>query len=91
MTKPKVRRLARAIEQARIPGRHLHTDPVQAGLFREQSVTQADIDAWLLAVPRLDLASPRAAAYVRQHNVAEKVARAKVAGRFHELTKGDTR
>jgi len=51
-------------------------------LFGEVPVYRHDIDAWLLAVPRISPDSPRAPAYIRSYDVVGKIQRFKVAGTF---------
>lgn len=48
-------------------------------------VSQADIDAWLIAVPRIDPRSPHAAAYVRDYNVVRKIRLAKSDGHLDQV------
>lgn len=60
--------------------------PFERDLFGCVIVTRDDVDRWLLAVPRLCPDSPRAAWYVRAYNVTEKIAAAKLAGEFEQLT-----
>lgn len=55
-------------------------------LFGEVVVTQQDVRAWLLAVPRIDPDSPRAAHYLRGYAVASKIAAAKLSGSFDAIT-----
>lgn len=55
-------------------------------LFGEVPITRADIDAWLLCVPRINPDSPRAAWYIRAYNVADKITCAKLSGEFEHLT-----
>lgn len=54
-------------------------------LFGEVPVTEADVRLWLLAVPRIDPDSPRAAHYVRGWNVPDKIRAAKLSGWFDTL------
>lgn len=54
-------------------------------LFGDVPVTEDDVRLWLLAVPRIDPDSPRAAVYARCWNVAAKIRAAKLAGWFHTL------
>lgn len=65
---------------------HEPLEPV-LDLFGEVRITTHDIDAWLRAVPRIDPASPRAALYVEQWAVVDKVRRAKLDGTFEALTR----
>lgn len=51
-------------------------------LFGQVQVTKQDVYAWLLAVPAIDPASPRAASYVRDYGVVQKITRAKLDGSF---------
>lgn len=71
-------------------GRWRRKDPAPLALpgFDTVQVTQADIDRWLIAVPRMDPASPRAAAYIRGYDVAGKVAAAKASGQFERICDG---
>lgn len=62
--------------------------PPVRDLFGQIPVTHQDVAAWLIAVPRIDPSSPRAAAYVRAYSVPEKIARAKENGTFEQLTAG---
>lgn len=55
-------------------------------LFGQIPITYQDVDAWLLAVPRLCPSSPRAAWYVKAYSVADKIAAAKIAGTFEQIT-----
>lgn len=55
-------------------------------LFGQVPVSFAEIDQWLLAVPRIDPSSPRAANYVRFYDVPGKIAAAKLAGHFEAYT-----
>lgn len=55
-------------------------------LFGEVPITRADVDAWLLAVPRISPHSRRAAWYIRAYDVIGKITRAKIAGEFEQLT-----
>lgn len=55
-------------------------------LFGEIPVTAVEVAAWLIAVPKIDPGSPRAAAYVRAYAVPEKIAAAKEAGTFEQIT-----
>lgn len=54
-------------------------------LFGEVVITTHDIDAWLLAVPRIQPGTQRAANYVEGWNVVEKIRRAKLEGRFDAI------
>jgi len=54
-------------------------------LFGEIPVYHYDIAAWLLAVPRIDPDSPRAAQYVRDWNVVAKIKAAKARGQFDSI------
>lgn len=54
-------------------------------LFGQVIVTQADIDAWIEAVPRLQPGTARAAWYARAYDVPGKVARAKLSGSWEQL------
>ncbi len=54
-------------------------------LFGEVRVTTHDVDAWLRAVPRLEPGTPRAARYVQEWSVVEKIKRAKIDGRFDAI------
>ena len=54
-------------------------------LFGDVVVTVADIDAWLIAVPRIDPRSRRAFYYVKDYNVVGKIKAAKLAGNFDEI------
>lgn len=55
-------------------------------LFGEVRVTTHDIDAWLLAVPRIQPGTARAARYVDEWSVVDKIKRAKLDGRFDAIT-----
>lgn len=55
-------------------------------LFGEVVITLDDVRAWLQAVARLDPDSPRAATYVRQWRVVDKIRYAKLDGRFEAYT-----
>lgn len=55
-------------------------------LFGQVQILKADVYAWLLAVPQIDPASPRAFTYVRDFGVIQKITAAKVDGRFDEIT-----
>ena len=54
-------------------------------LFGEVVNTSTDIEAWLRAVPKIDPSSPRAARYVRDWSVPDKIRRAKLAGDFDSV------
>lgn len=54
-------------------------------LFDEVPVSFEDIDAWLVAVPRIDPESPRAAYYVKNWDVPAKIRQAKLAGMFESI------
>ena len=54
-------------------------------LFGEVVVTQQDVREWVMAVPRLDPDSERAAAYVRDYDVPGKIRAAKIRGDFEQL------
>jgi hypothetical protein len=56
--------------------------PQVLDLFGEVPVTQGDVDAWLMAVPRIPPDSPRAAYYVQAWCVVDKIKRAKLEGWF---------
>ncbi len=51
-------------------------------LFGQVPISHDDIAAWLVAVPRMDPASPRAARYVVAYSVTDKIATAKLNGTF---------
>jgi hypothetical protein len=72
------------------PGRwpKSNRDAIPLTLFDAPAVTQEDINRWLVAVPGIDPASPRAAAYVRGYDVAGKIERAKAAGKFERILDG---
>lgn len=53
-------------------------------LFGDVVVTLADIDAWLVAVPRIDPRSKRAAHYITAYNVVGKIKAAKLSGTFDD-------
>ena len=55
-------------------------------LFGQVPITHQDVAAWLLAVPRMDPDSPRAAWYIRAYSVTDKIAAAKLAGTFELVT-----
>lgn len=55
-------------------------------LFGQVQVLKADVYAWLLAVPQIDPASPRAFTYVRDFGVIQKITAAKLDGRFDQIT-----
>lgn len=57
-------------------------DQIQGELLDSKTVTKAEIDAWMRAVPQIDPDSPRAARYIADYDVAGKVARAKASGSF---------
>lgn len=61
-------------------------EPRALDLFGEVLITKHDVYAWLLAVVDLDPASERAAGYIRNYGVVEKIARAKQEGIFDALT-----
>lgn len=54
-------------------------------LFGEVPVSVDDVRVWLRAVAGISPSSPRAAAYVRNYNVVEKIRAAKLAGAFDAL------
>lgn len=51
-------------------------------LFDDVAVTWDDVAVWLRAVPQIDPESPRALAYIRLWNVADKIAHAKRTGQW---------
>ena len=53
-------------------------------LFGQVPITLQDVRAWLIAVPRIDPDSPRAARYFTSYNVTQKIAAAKIAGTFEQ-------
>lgn len=65
---------------------HEPQEPV-LDLFGEVRITTHDVDAWLRAVPRIDPASPRAALYVQQWAVVDKIRRTKMDGTFDAITR----
>lgn len=83
------KRLA-AITAAPKLGRWRRRDAIPLTLpgFDAPQVTQADIDRWLVAVPRIDPASPRAARYVTAYDVPAKIAAAKACGQFERILDG---
>ncbi|TXC66018.1 hypothetical protein FSC37_09165 [Piscinibacter aquaticus] len=56
-------------------------------MFGDVPVTFEDVDAWLIAVPRIEPSSPRAAWYVRHWNVVEKIKAAKLRGDFETIVR----
>lgn len=62
----------------------MQQDPID--LFGEVVVTRDDVRAWLIAVPRINPDSPRAAHYVRGYGVVAKISHAKLYGTFDALT-----
>lgn len=64
--------------------------PYPFDLFGEVPVTWLDVEAWLIAVPRIPPDSPRAAHYVRGYDVPGKIAAAKRAGTFDALVSRPT-
>lgn len=56
-------------------------------LFGEVPVSTSDVDDWLRAVPRIDPESPRAAWYVVQWRVVEKIKAAKLRGDFDDIVR----
>jgi hypothetical protein len=54
-------------------------------LWGEVIVTHADIEHWLICVPRINPESRHAIRYALNYNVASKVARAKLDGSFELL------
>lgn len=83
------KRLPLAIAKPKL-GRWRRKDSIPLPLpgFDAPQVTQDDVDRWLIAVPRMDPASPRAAAYVRGYDVAGKIAAAKASGQFERIVDG---
>lgn len=59
--------------------------PDARDLFGAVVVTQADVAAWLRAVPGLNIDQPRAAAYIVNYNVVGKIIEAKRRGEFARL------
>ncbi len=59
--------------------------PYAVDLFGEVPVTHEDVSRWLIAVPRLDPESPRAAYYVQAWDVPGKIRAAKLAGTFEAI------
>ena len=51
-------------------------------LFGEVRITTQDVDAWLQAIPRLQPGTARAARYVEEWSVHDKIKRAKLEGWF---------
>ena len=60
--------------------------PQTLDLFGQVIVTTRDVEAWLVAVPRIDPTSRRAAFYVKDYNVVGKIESAKLAGLFDQIT-----
>lgn len=60
--------------------------PHSLDLFGQVQILKADVYAWLLAVPQIDPANPRAFAYVRDYGVIQKITAAKLEGRFDAIT-----
>lgn len=60
--------------------------PQERDLFGQVPITHQDVAAWRLAVPRMDLAGPCAAWYVKAYSVPEKIAAAKPRGDFEQIT-----
>jgi hypothetical protein len=60
--------------------------PHPLDLFGDVVITHADVRAWLVAVPRLDPESTRAAHYVRTYGVIDKIRFAKQQGMFDACT-----
>jgi hypothetical protein len=60
--------------------------PFPRDLFGEVVVTHDDVRAWLLAVPRIDPESARAAHYVKGYGVVDKIRAAKLQGLFDACT-----
>lgn len=77
----------RQLLDAKIISPKVDVDQIQTELFAVPTVTQPEIDAWLVAVPKLDPTSPRARLYIRAYDIAGKVARAKHSGDFHAILK----
>lgn len=51
-------------------------------LFGEVVITHQDVHDWLLAVPRIDPSTRRAAWYVTAYDVPSKIRQAKLSGTF---------
>lgn len=60
--------------------------PQPKDLFGQVQITKSDIYAWLLAVPQMDPSSPRAATYVRDYGVVQKITASKLNGSFDATT-----
>lgn len=60
--------------------------PAVRDLFGQVPVTMDDVIAWCECVAGIPADSPRLELYVRTYDVPGKVARAKLAGTFEELT-----
>ena len=61
--------------------------PFERDLFDDVIVTRQDIAAWLEAVPRIPIDSPRAAHYIKGYDVISKIKRAKLEGTFEATTR----
>lgn len=59
--------------------------PLPQDLFGEVPVTRDEVRAWLLAVPRIDPDTERAAWYVEHWDVPGKVRAAKLAGTLDQI------
>ncbi len=57
----------------------------QRDLFRQVPVSRLDVYAWLMAVVQMDPENFRAADYVRNYRVLDKITAAKVEGTFDEI------
>lgn len=55
-------------------------------LFGQVPISQAEIDLWIEAVPRLIPGTARAAWYCRAYDVPGKIRAAKLAGVFEQIT-----
>jgi hypothetical protein len=73
---------ARRLSAKRTP-RQIALD--QLDLFGDVPVTRQDVYAWLMAVVEMDPESLRAAGYVRQYRVLDKIVAAKLNGSFDEI------
>lgn len=78
-----------AEDMERIPPKYQPRND-QAEAFGEIPVSEYDIAAWLLAVPRIAPGSPRAQRYIAGWNVPEKIRAAKRAREFEAMVRGVT-
>jgi hypothetical protein len=66
-------------------GRLKHMRPRVRDLFGDVPVYTYEVEAWLLAVSRMPIDSPRAAWYIRAYDVVGKIKACKLAGTLQDV------